>query len=856
MRYRTFGKILDREIDLHDGLNIFFGDNESGKSTIFNSVYTALFGFNPPNREKHPYINWEKNEIVFSAEICNLKELFLIERSLKSVPKLNVVNMSNGSVQALRNEPLPFINHVSEGMFKKVFYLSSEDLNSIEKETWETVQEKLIFNYGSDYLQKTSDVLSTIEQEINSLWRKDKRGNPLINQLLNDIGQLKLKRAVAEDCYDLLKSEIENMTSLKNEHISIEQMMKDKELELRQLRKILPIKELEEKIQMLKKKIYKKVEFDRIDATILFEIKNKEEVLSKLKSKCDQLIENISDIKLQLVPLTAHDKKLFNLSSELDTLKSKHYELMRLEQEEHSKLEDMIKMSERINSQYRLLFGVVLDDETKVKLKKIQVLDLISLLQKYTEGLESNQSIQQQNMLQESVFKKYNYLFAVIGIVLTVAGFVFKPVQILSFIGIGILGYSIANLLPIKRIHNFELVDLNKIHHQVTEATYGINLPEYVFREDSQRFLSKLEQLITLLFEEEVLIEKREQILTEKHILEEQLEDLLKRDDIDTSRGVRLTLQFVLLQIDSLIESEEIERHKKLRLQHETENLEKLESEYELIKNELDQMYKIVANFGEGNLQMGHEMILYNFELQNSIKVFQEELNNYNYDSELISKLDGLDIERLEEEIIAYQTRSKIILEQIMEKNATILNLKSKVNLDEIESELLFNEELLRDSIKRRDELMIAYEIIKWSDEQFRVKNQPNIIHRVSYFMSIMTNKKYSQVLVKEDNNQFELQFLVNGELMSANLAFSKGTIQQLYLAYRLAVIEVLDPENQMPLVLDEALINWDQNRFDETLKILDEISKQRQILFFTCHRALGMRMNSQLSANLIEVIS
>lgn len=854
--YKTYGKILEKEINLDRGLNVFLGDNESGKSTIFNSIYSMLFGFKPTNRDKHPYTNWDKNEIIFSAEISNLKELFLVERSLKSVPKLNVVQLSNGSVQTSRNDTLPFIENISEGMFEKVFYLSAEDLNVIDADTWENVQDKMIFNYGSDYLQKTSDVLFALEQEINSLWRKDKRGNPQINQLLSEIGQLKIKVVEAEECYDSMKIEVENLERVKVEQQSNEILKKERENELKQLRKIIPIKELVEKIQALKSKIYKKSEFELIPYELLNDMKSKEDALGKLKVKTNQLLENIAEIEQQILPMSTHDKKIYDLSFELETLKKHQNELMRLEQEEHSKLEDVIKIGEKIESQYRLLFGENLEDGIKDRLKKVQVLDLISLLQKYAEGTETNRINEMQNKLKTANTRKINYLIASLGIILTLLGFFFQSMHVVSFFGIGLIGYSLANLLPIRRVEKSELVDLTSLYDQIVDTAHGIELPEYVYRGDSQRFLSKLELMITLLFEEEVLYEKRAQILAQKHTLEMQLEKILNRADLDTSRGIHLTLQFALLQMENLIKNGEIEKIKKMNLGHLKENYEQAMSEYRQIEAEVNQIYDTISHFGDDNFQLGLEQILRNFEIQNSLKVFQEELDNCQYDLEILDKVEIGDVERIEAEITSLQLRDKELTQVIIQLNASVQNLKNKYNLDEIKSELLFSEETLKDVVRRRDELMVTYEIIKWSDEQFRIKNQPNIIHRVSYFMSMMTNQKYSQVLIKEDENQYELQFVVDGELISANRAFSKGTIQQLYFAYRLAVVEAMDPENQLPLVLDEALINWDQNRFDATVKILDEISRDRQIFFFTCHRSLAMQMDKQLAVNLIEVNS
>jgi uncharacterized protein YhaN len=70
--------------------------------------------------------------------------------------------------------------------------------------------------------------------------------------------------------------------------------------------------------------------------------------------------------------------------------------------------------------------------------------------------------------------------------------------------------------------------------------------------------------------------------------------------------------------------------------------------------------------------------------------------------------------------------------------------------------------------------------------------------------------------------------------------SMSDGTRDQLYLALRLASIERLMAKNTpIPLILDDILINFDDERSSVTLDILGELSQQTQILFLTHHSRL-----------------
>ena len=65
----------------------------------------------------------------------------------------------------------------------------------------------------------------------------------------------------------------------------------------------------------------------------------------------------------------------------------------------------------------------------------------------------------------------------------------------------------------------------------------------------------------------------------------------------------------------------------------------------------------------------------------------------------------------------------------------------------------------------------------------------------------------------------------------------SAGAADQLYLAVRLAICDlVLPEENAAPIILDDALASFDDGRCAAALDCLREEAKKRQILLFTCH--------------------
>ena len=100
----------------------------------------------------------------------------------------------------------------------------------------------------------------------------------------------------------------------------------------------------------------------------------------------------------------------------------------------------------------------------------------------------------------------------------------------------------------------------------------------------------------------------------------------------------------------------------------------------------------------------------------------------------------------------------------------------------------------------------------------------------VSKWMSQLTAGKYDHAIVKEDG---KLVILADGKEILPE-ALSHGTLEQIYLALRMAVGELLC-EEEMPVILDDVFAYYDEERMLQTLKWLK--AHKKQVLLFTCQK-------------------
>ena len=135
--------------------------------------------------------------------------------------------------------------------------------------------------------------------------------------------------------------------------------------------------------------------------------------------------------------------------------------------------------------------------------------------------------------------------------------------------------------------------------------------------------------------------------------------------------------------------------------------------------------------------------------------------------------------------------------------------------------------------------LRLAMEALEGANTALQNRFSPALGRRAAEIFSRLTDNRYASVVL---DRSFRLSAEPVGDPVFRDAALlSAGALDQLYLAVRLAICElVLPPEKQVPIVLDDALANFDDSRCAAALQFLKEAAGNRQILLFTCHSREG----------------
>ena len=99
-----------------------------------------------------------------------------------------------------------------------------------------------------------------------------------------------------------------------------------------------------------------------------------------------------------------------------------------------------------------------------------------------------------------------------------------------------------------------------------------------------------------------------------------------------------------------------------------------------------------------------------------------------------------------------------------------------------------------------------------------------------SEILSSITGGKYDRLLIDE---QLSMWVYDQGRRIPVE-RLSRGTLEQIYFSLRMAALNILY-EEEIPVILDDAFVYYDEKRLKSVLKWLSE--QPRQVIIFTCQR-------------------
>ena len=216
---------------------------------------------------------------------------------------------------------------------------------------------------------------------------------------------------------------------------------------------------------------------------------------------------------------------------------------------------------------------------------------------------------------------------------------------------------------------------------------------------------------------------------------------------------------------------------------------------------------------------------------QRQINIMEHELNSITYKlkaeeekteetSDYNSEIDGISkqIKDKREE----KSQAQFKLEQ---KKESLLKARQQLERYELRLEKV---EAIDTDLRAIDE---AIDTIKSIAEEIRKSFGKEINKKASVYMNNITNGKYDNFEVDDEMN---ITIEGKGGRVIPVDRLSKGTVEQMYMALRLAAAEIIFEDDSKPILLDDAFVMYDNKRMGSTIKFMAE--HLDQIIAFSCH--------------------
>ncbi len=876
--------------DIDKGLVVVCGRNESGKSTLFKMAETIIYGFSPATAQKHSYVPWDSNYAQCGASLLLNGERYIIGRKLMSRPSA-FLKIGDDDPMDIGNNSIPMVDHMPKEVFKEIYALTSDELNLPSQALWEKLKDQLLAGQYYSFIRPAGKVIEELEKEANSLWRPDRRGKPKSKLLNRELGRLRRELTASEE-NDKRLYELE--AKLHQEKATLEELT-DEKVKLTAYidwcDKILPIENKKEQIERLMEEAGDDAPFDHIPSDVEDQLLSREKEIETLREKIKEAKLAIEEFDKKSKELTDVDVALCAHEDQIDKL-VRFYGKTAEELDRREKLKGEIDNIQAILKRDgdELIIGgwkdIYMDplksiDEAKLRQKVSNYSDVKKEIE-YKRAQVSALNVEDPSKLDRSKLMPSGAVFSALGIIgLFLKNTLVKFGGVLFLVaGIVSIVFGVATLEgerqrrelaqradgDLKRLQN----RLGEVQEDIHRCLQGIPLASVDEAYMGEAIIADVDRL-------KMHMEKLSALRMEYTYITHSIEEKIHTTDMLMSACMLEPAQDILANIDYLNKSLKVAKDRRYRkeeaekkvkshmasMEDMKDTLKKVEEERNTLLLNLEKFNGNTVEEKVQDLSRRRELYLKAQILTEQLEIEKSSLPSNCFDSYNKGYIGDREIDKNVlnfQELAHAKVRIEEIDRELNDLSASIGALESELEYGQgqktayqIKGEIEAVKKELDDVAYRRDRLMLLRNIIDKADRQFKDEHQPDVFSRAGEYLSIITGGKYTRIFIsEEDGDQISILQRDNPYPIEVGETISRGTQEQIYLSLRLALMDHLDGEQPMPAFLDEVFINWDNIRIQNSMELIREIGRRRQVFIFTCHRWLVDLLSHNLDVQII----
>lgn len=799
------------------GLNIICGANEAGKSSLMKFL-------------KHCFFTPKNLSGDLEVSFGTTKYLFKIDGNKKVSDRILLLSPEGESVEAFKAK-------LNENFYKKAFTINLDDIKALDGELF-----KLIQDHNAVAMAKQKEKLkSEISEYLTENTNKPKN---VINDIVKNI--------------KALDSQIRSFADMEEKYSSIIAQISDNEVMLGEVIKKIENKVTLELVNGLQKDLCADAqELEELNFCFnkkLFEYKSEFYELAKKSELISDYIKELKSIRTsslsnEIEQCVFFIKRDFNilLSEEnigsvdltreyefavrnLYSLKSqKEIELKSSDEKKQVIIKTVCKLEKEL-------------EEIKLLINNLKINDYEIFRQGLGELKASIVDLSNSSGFAGMFLNKYyclSYLF--ISMILLGMGIWLNNITGYFLDGLAVfLCFVTANLFFNKKVSSVNIYDyvkkeiLPKLNYDGSflPTVAGLNnilmtqeacLKEYeLLKRDFDKKTNELENVREELNLKEV----------ETRVNQRELEDLSEKFvQMTTVLGVNLHAD---LFFDFLNDAK--------CLSEKYELLDKENSRYQVLSIEVEKYLENITSFLE---KSGLDNFILSSNLDEKLREIQaliDKNEKTKYQIEVITKrineLKSKLSETIVEDMSIGKTRTDLENERRLldEQRGKLYEIKNRYQefegLVDLRNKKNIEHNRLKDIVKIVYKKRLINNFIELAQQKQR-EQEPNLVSAEN-LLRFITGGKYVAVDFSTETIK-----AVDGEIKSCE-NLSRGTKEQVYLAFKLGYAQNYGADGKnlrLPLIIDDAFVNFDKERLTNVLNALKEFSKTNQVLLFTCHK-------------------
>ncbi|EAF1497219.1 AAA family ATPase [Listeria monocytogenes] len=892
-----YGKWSDAHFNNIANFQVFYGENEAGKSTIMAFIHSILFGF-PTKQQSIPRME-PKNGGPYGGRLT-LEDTplgkVIIER-LKG-KATGDVRIYYGDGQTAGEEKLPeIIGEIDRNTYEAIFSFDIHGLQNIHQWKKKEFERYLLATgtTGSDALLKAAEAL---QKKLDSLYKPSGR-NPLINQQLKKVKEAqqafqnaKKQNAQYEQLINAKEQAIVRQTELQKEKTTMR-------VELDALATLADLWPLYQEWKALSNKASETTEATfPPDGVIRLEHLNLREKewqnqLIQLEERQKNLIsnnnyehsaffaENEAEVTYLIETYAAFGEReiqLKNLKQEIkfqqvDTKQPLRIWSSELEQTMiHLKEKEQSRKEQQHDIQLKLKFTNDSEEKLQKKIDQIEaeMWDNKTFQQAKEKMQDSSKTSKTKTMVSLGIFAVAFVLMIVFQAIWSVAlvfvsalivGYAFittgksSPTnneQILAFLEQKKIRQEWQQLLNEMDIVASQIAELRAAENKLSENIYqhtmelrhffsdlGINSEPSsnwhyelsIYKKNSEKRQLAME-----------LISKLEPLAEKQEAYRARLENLkLPIDYTDTEEKITFLRQGLLYYRNHLTENAKLAE----KLEQVTMQLDLVKQDLLLVKKEKADLLERANVSNEEDFRMAamrvkeeqkwrERLVLIEAQLEPEKR---EALNRY--ENQATIKEKEL---QLEESLRQIELEQEQLHASLAAQNHAIDKLEEGGTFAVLMQEFYSEKSKLQQISAEWTETKLALQMLQNTMQQLQEGKLPKTLKLASEYFNHLTSGNYRKVYLQDNRLQVESK----DSIPFFPEELSQATKEQLYLAIRFALIDVIHKDFPLPIIIDDGFVHFDSSRMGQMMQLLQKRKSENQVIFFTCHQETRKYFSSE----------